>query len=308
MKNTSWFALAGALMVCGLLATPIRAEEMAKAEEAAVAKAKTSKILKVAITRNFFTNFPERIIKMVMQPFPEIVKKQTNLPGSIDLCAKSTDLADQLAKGECHLAVFNSHEFLWARAKNPNLKPLMLAENKTTPLKAYLVVNKADEIKNISDLEKKEVCVPGNSRPFAETFLNYQCCKPGKAPKEFYGSVRKTDDAEEALDSLSDGKTQAVLVEKAAWDRYLKRKPTMAANLDVLKESEDFIPAVIAYIPNNMPDGWSDIFRKGMISANDNPATSKLMMLVKISSFLEVPENFEARAAEMLKRYPPSGN
>ena len=101
MKNTSWFALAGALMVCGLLATPMRAEEMAKAEEAAVAKAKTSKILKVAITRNFFTNFPERIIKMVMQPFPEIVKKQTNLPGSIDLCAKSTDLADQLAKGEC---------------------------------------------------------------------------------------------------------------------------------------------------------------------------------------------------------------
>jgi len=82
----------------------------------------------------------------------------------------------------------------------------------------------------------------------------------------------------------------------------------MAANLDVLKESEDFIPAVIAYIPNNMPEGWSDIFRKGMISANDNPATSKLMMLVKISSFLEVPENFEARAAEMLKRYPPSGN
>jgi len=166
MKNTSWFALAGALMVCGLLATPMRAEEMAKAEEAAVAKAKTSKILKVAITRNFFTNFPERIIKMVMQPFPEIVKKQTNLPGSIDLCAKSTDLADQLAKGECHLAVFNSHEFLWARAKNPNLKPLMLAENKTTPLKAYLVVNKADEIKNISDLEKKRGLRPREQPAF----------------------------------------------------------------------------------------------------------------------------------------------
>lgn len=308
MKNSRWFPLAGALLVCGLLAGPMRAEEMASADQQAAAKARSSQILKVAITRNFFTNFPEKIIKLVMQPFPEIVKKQTDLPGSIDLCAKSTQLADQLAKGECHLAVFNSHEFLWARAKNPKLKPLMLAENKTTPLKAYLVVNKADGINNIAQLEKKEVCVPGNSRPFAETFLQYQCCKPGQSPKDFYSSLRKTDDAEEALDSLADGKTQAVLVEKAAWDRYQKRKPNMASNLDVVKESEDFIPAVIAYIPEHMPNGWSDIFRKGMISANDNPATSKLMMLVKISSFLEVPENFEDRAAEMLKRYPPSGN
>lgn len=308
MKNNSWLALAGALFLSGPLVSPMRAEEMPTAEQQAAAKAKASQILKVAITRNFFTNFPERIVKLVMQPFPEIVKKQTDLPGSIDLCAQSTQLADQLAKGECHLAVFNSHEFLWARAKNPKLKPLMLAENKTTPLKAYLVVNKADEIKDISQLEKKEVCVPGNSRPFAETFLQYQCCKPGQGPKDFYRSLRKTDDAEEALDALSDGKTQAVLVEKAAWERYQKRKPTMASTLEVIKESEDFIPAVIAYIPEHMPEGWSDIFRKGMIAANENPATSKLMMMVKISSFLEVPENFEERAAEMLKRYPPSGN
>lgn len=307
MKNTKWIALAGAVLVSGLLAYPMRAGEMAKAEQEAANKAKTSRVLKVAITRNFFTNFPERIIKLVMQPFPEIVKKQTDLPGSIDLCAKSNQLAEQLANGDCHLAVFNSHEFLWARAKNPKLKPLMLAENKTTPLKAYLVVNKDDGIKNIAQLEKKEVCVPGNSRPFAEAFLEYQCCKPGQAPKDFYSSLRKTDDAEEALDSLADGKTQAVLVEKAAWERYLKRKPTMAQNLDVVKESEDFLPAVIAYIPEHMPPGWSDIFRKGMMAANENPATTKLMTLVKISSFLEVPENFEDRAAEMLKRYPPSG-
>jgi ABC-type phosphate/phosphonate transport system substrate-binding protein len=124
--------------------------------------------------------------------------------------------------------------------------------------------------------------------------------------KKFYGSVRKTDDADEALDDLADGKTQAVLVEKAAWERFQTRKPTMAGELVVLKESEDFIPAVIAYIPDHMPEGWSDIFRKGMIAANTNPATAKLMMLVKISSFLEVPEDFEDRAAEMLKRYPPS--
>lgn len=306
IKNMSRFALMGATLLSGLFASPGRAEEMANPDQQAAAKAKTANVLKVAITRNFFTNFPDRVIKLVMQPFPEIVRKQTDLPGTIDLCPQSSYQADQLAKGECHLAVFQSHEFLWARAKNPKLKPLMLAENKTTPLKAYLVVNKGDQIQQISDLEKKEVCVPGNSRPFAETFLKYHCCKPGVDLKKFYGSVRKTDDADEALDDLADGKTQAVLVEKAAWERFKSRKPSMASELAVLKESEDFIPAVIAYIPDHMPEGWSDIFRKGMIAANTNPATAKLMMLVKISSFLEVPEDFEERAAEMLKRYPPS--
>ncbi len=303
IKSLRMIALVGAAMLGTVIVCPLGAGEAADAEGKS-ADPKNSKILKVAITKNFFMNLGNAVIKLVMQPFPEIVKTQTNLPGSISLSPESKHLAEQLEKGECHLAVFQSHEFLWARAKNPKLKALMLAENKSTPLKAYLIVNKESKIKVIGDLAKKEVLVPGNSRPFAEAFLKYQCCKPGVALNDFYSSVRKVEDAEMALDELAEGKGDAVLAEKAAWERYVKRKPNAASNLEAISESEDFIPAVIACIPENMPDGWCEIFKKGMIAANGNPKTSKLMLLVKISSFIEVPSDFEDRAAEQLKRYP----
>ena len=310
MIHRKSFAMLWCAILCTCVLTDPAQAQKKESDQKGPAKGKTQArkegVLRVAITRNFFQNFSDSIVKLVIQPFPEIVKAQTGLPGSIDLASNSDALAEQLANGDCHLAVFQSHEFLWARIKYPELEPLMTAVNKSTPLQAYLLVNRKSEVGQVADLEGKEVCFPSTNRPYAQAFLDYRCTKPGVVPKKFYSKVKRIEGTDEALDDLVDGQTDAVLAEKAAWERYCKMKPTMSSELKVLQESETFPSAVIAHIPGKMPSGWSEIFRKGMMSANTNPSTARLMMLVKISSFENIPEDFEARAQDILKQYPPA--
>ncbi|MFM8726526.1 MAG: PhnD/SsuA/transferrin family substrate-binding protein [Planctomycetaceae bacterium] len=151
--------------------------------------AKPEEKLKVGITKNFFQNFSETIAKLVMQPFPEVVKAQTGLPGEIAMSPDSTELCERMKKGEAHLGVFQGHEFFWASRKYPELKPLMLAVNEKTPLKAYLIVRKADSEKPISDMAGKTLAIPTQTRPFARLWVERRGVLPGKALHEHYAKV-----------------------------------------------------------------------------------------------------------------------
>ncbi|MFM7112873.1 MAG: phosphate/phosphite/phosphonate ABC transporter substrate-binding protein [Planctomycetota bacterium] len=268
--------------------------------------AKPEEKLKVGITKNFFQNFSETIAKLVMQPFPEVVKAQTGLPGEIAMSPDSTELCERMKKGEAHLGVFQGHEFFWASRKYPELKPLMLAVNEKTPLKAYLIVRKADSEKPISDMAGKTLAIPTQTRPFARLWVERRGVLPGKALHEHYAKVFPIGDSEEALDNVRDGSLDLVLVEKASWDRYKRIKPSAIESLSPIIESETFPSTVIAYFPKSVQNSYVDRFKKGMMTADQNPGSARLLQLVKISSFQPVPDDFMKEGESLIQAYPPA--
>jgi ABC-type phosphate/phosphonate transport system substrate-binding protein len=270
--------------------------------------AKPDDKLRVGITKNFFQNFSDAIAKLVMQPFPEVVKAQTGLPGEIAMSPDSTELCERMKKGEAHLGVFQSHEFFWACQKYPDLKPLMLAVNEKTPLKAYLIVRKDDAAKNVAGLAGKTVAIPTQTRPFAKLWVERRGVQPGKTLKEHYGKVLPVGDSEEALDNLNSGTIDAVLVEKASWDRYKRLKPNSSDSLAAMIESEQFPSTVIAYFPKAVQPSHVEKFKQGMMTADKNPGSSRLLQLVKISSFQAVPADFMKEGESLVQAYPPTSN
>lgn len=270
--------------------------------------AKPDDKLKVGITKNFFQNFSETIAKLVMQPFPEVVKAQTGLPGEIAMSPDSTELCERMQKGEAHLGVFQSHEFFWACQKYPELKPLMLAVNEKTPLKAYLIVRKDDAGKTVAGMAGKTIAIPTQTRPFAKLWVERRGVIPGKSLKDHYAKVMPVADSEEALDNLNGGSIDAVLVEKASWDRYKRIKPGTSDSLAAMLESEQFPSTVIAYFPKAVQPSYVERFKKGMMTADKNPGSSRLLQLVKISSFQAVPADFMKEGESLVQNYPPMIN
>lgn len=261
--------------------------------------------LKVGITKNFFQNFSDTIARLVMQPFPEVVKAQTGLPGEIAMAPDSRELCERMKRGDAHLGVFQSHEFFWACQKYPELKPLMLAVNDKTPLKAYLIVRSGDAGANVAGLAGKTIAIPSQTRPFAKLWVERRGVIPGKALNEHYGKVLAVGDSEEALDSLAGGTMDAVLVEKASWDRYKRLKPGTSEAMAAVIESEFFPSTVIAYFPKQVQPSYVERFKKGMMTASKNPGSARLLQLVKISSFQGIPADFMKEGASLTQAYPP---
>lgn len=270
------------------------------------ARAAKEDTLKVGITRNFFLNFSETIAKLVMQPFPEVVKQQTGLPGEIAMSPDSSELCERMLKGDTDLGVFQGIEFHWACLKHPDLKPLMLAVNEKTPLKAYLIVRKEEAGKPVVALSGKSLAIPSQTRPFARLWMERRGVVPGKDLKSHYGRVIPVNDSEDALDDVIANRLDAVLVEKASWDRYKRLKPTTSENLAAMLESETFPSTVIAYFPDKVRPSYVDKFRKGMLTADKNPTSQRLLQLVKISSFEPVPQEFLDEGKSLLRDYPPA--
>ncbi|MBU6294806.1 MAG: PhnD/SsuA/transferrin family substrate-binding protein [Planctomycetes bacterium] len=268
--------------------------------------AKPDEKLKVGITKNFFQNFSETIARLVMQPFPEVVKAQTGLPGEIAMSPDSTELCERMKKGDAHLGVFQGHEFFWASRKYPELKPLMLAVNEKTPLKAYLIARKSDSNKPISEMAGKTLAIPTQTRPFARLWVERRAVLPGKALHEHYAKVFPIGDSEEALDNVREGSLDLVLVEKASWDRYKRIKPSANETLSPILESETFPSTVIAYFPKSVQNSYVERFRKGMMTADQNPGSARLLQLVKISSFQPVPNDFMKEGESLIQAYPPA--
>ncbi len=71
-------------------------------------------------------------------------------------------------------------------------------------------------------------------------------------------------------------------------------------------QSEAFPCAVIAYYPGKLSQALLDRFREGMLSAKDSRQGRQMMQLCRISSFEDVPDDFDKMLDDIAKAYPPT--
>jgi ABC-type phosphate/phosphonate transport system substrate-binding protein len=259
---------------------------------------------RIGLIRSLFRDTPEATVRALMQPFGSLMESQTGLTADLVTARDSKDLGQRLKEGKVQLGVFHGIEFAWAKQKHPDLKPLVIAINKERHLYAYLVVRKDTKVAGLADLKGKILALPRGSREHCHLFLE-RCCKDaGVEAKRHFAQITTPTGIESALDNLVRGTVDATMVDAISFNSYKREKPGCCELLKVLKQSETFPAAVIAYFPGNLDEARLQQFRDGMLRANQTVLGRQLLSLWRLTAFEEVPDDYQKTLTEIVKSYP----
>jgi ABC-type phosphate/phosphonate transport system substrate-binding protein len=261
--------------------------------------------VRIGLVSSLFRDTSEPLMQVIMRPFKSLLERQTGMSGRLLSGGGALQLGQRLKEGDVHLGVFHGVEFAWAKDKFPQLKALLIAVNKQPFLRAHLVVRNDSNINRLEDLKGRIIALPSMSREHCWLFLERRCVPSGQTADNFFSRVNRPRDAAYALDDLIDGSVQAAVVDDAELTAYRKQYPKEFAKLKILRRSEAFPCAVIAYYPGTLSDGLLEQFRAGMLAAKDTRQGRQMMQLCRITSFEDVPEDFNKMLEAIAKAYPP---
>jgi ABC-type phosphate/phosphonate transport system substrate-binding protein len=167
--------------------------------------------------------------KGALESLRGFIKDETGLENEIVREKDWRELTNKMAKGRLQLGVFQGYEFAWAQDKQAGLKPLAIAVNVYRYPTAYVITRRDNPAKDFGGLQSDSLSTPATGQGFLRLFARRQAEDQGKKLDTFFSKVTEPDNAEDALDDVVDGVTQATVVDRAALEAYKQRKPEGAA-------------------------------------------------------------------------------
>jgi len=293
------------LLLAGCLAIASLAVSLGGASRAQADKPLAKDPVQIGMAQTMVVDVPQPFIDLLGYPFGALMKEFTGLTGNLKVGGSPFDVARNLEDGKVHFAVFQGLEFAWVQAKHPNIKPLMVALYQNKQLHAQLLVRKDSGIESFVDLRNKDVAYPQKSKEHCRVFMERHCNECGECgPKAYFNNLCKPGSVETALDQLAAGKIHGVIGDKADVDFFKRIKPGVFAQLMIVKNSEAFPSAVIAYSHGQVDSKLLAQFRTGMIRANKSERGRDMMGMWRITSFENVPEGYFQNLEEILRCYP----
>lgn len=261
--------------------------------------------VRIGLIRSLFRDTSEPLMQVIMRPFKSLLESQTGVHGQLVAAGEANNLAQRLKSGDCQLGIFHGFEFAWARQTMPELKALLIAVPKQKRcLRAHLVVAAEGAPKSAADLKGKVIALPYMSREHCRLFLERRCVPAGTSSAKFFSRVAVPRDATDAIDDVISGKAAAAIIDDGDLESYHSKYPEYFAKVKVLMQSEAFPCAVIAYYPGKLSQSLLDRFREGMQAAKDSRQGRQMMQLCRISSFEDIPDDFEKMLTDIAKAYP----
>jgi ABC-type phosphate/phosphonate transport system substrate-binding protein len=181
---------------------------------------------------------------------------------------------------------------------------LVIAINRQRQLYANVVIRADAASAGFADLKDKKVSLPRGSREHCHLFLQKLCQQAGATPATFFAQIINHSNVEDALDDVLRGKVQAAIVDNVALECYEQVKPGCRARLKVLKQSEVFPAAVIAYRQGALDAATLTVFRNGMMTANQTARCRDLLALWKLTGFEAIPNDFQQTLDNIRQAYP----
>lgn len=253
--------------------------------------------LHVGLSGTLFHEVPEPLVRLTLPPAEALITDQTQRAGKLVLVIDPEQLADQLAEGKLHLAVFTGVEFAWARRKNSQLRPLAIAANQDDRVRVHVLVRQDNRATNLGDLADRPLALPRAGRAHCRLLLERHGVSPGQC--------RRSASAEDALDDVIDGVAEAAIIDGDALACYQRRKPGRFAKLRELNEPTVFPAPIIAYQAGTFDDAVVRHLQQSLIKAHESARGKRTLELWKLTHYGSVPADYEQLLAATLKTYPP---
>lgn len=269
---------------------------------AAGALAGDKDLYRTGIPKSAFRDLPPAMLSYAGQPFKELMKAQTGLQGEAVIENDALKVAGDIDAGKLQLGVFFGHEFAWAKQKYPELEPIVCAIMRPKNIQAFLLVHYDNKADSLSDLKGKKLVIATTSRDHARLFLERQ--RAADTGGGTFGSTEKVDTVHDAIHQVIDGNADVTVADSASWNYFQKIYPGRSQNIRVLAESESFPPSVLAYKKGTLDEATLKAIRDGLLSATDNPKAVRIMNLIRVDRFDDVPTDYNDALKACLKAYP----
>jgi ABC-type phosphate/phosphonate transport system substrate-binding protein len=292
----AWLGIKGMVLAAAALPLMLAAASVGTADD--------DHSVRIGLVSSLYRDTSEPLMQIIMRPFKSLLETQTGVSGHLEPGGDARHLGQRLKEGDLHLGIFHGVEFAWAKEKFPQLKPLLLAVNKQSFLRAHLIVRADGKIKGIDDLKGRIVGLPSMSREHCWLFMERRCVPSGQTAAQFFAKINRPRDAAYAIDDVIDNVAQAAIVEDADLTAYRQQNPRYSAKIKVLQQSEAFPCAVIAYYPGVLSESLLEQFRSGMLAAKDSRQGRQMMQMCRITRFEEVPDDFDKKLEAIAKAYP----
>jgi ABC-type phosphate/phosphonate transport system substrate-binding protein len=269
---------------------------------ASVASAGDPAVYKVGLPKSAFRDVPPALLSFAGDSFRELMKAQTGLDGDVAMEADALNIARQLDDGKLQLGVFLGHEFAWAKDKYPDLEPLVCSVPRPREVRAYLLVRWDCKGADLGDLKGQKLVLAKNSRDHARLFLEKK--RAEDMAEGGFCSVEKADTVLEAIHKVIEGDADVTVTDGAAWNYFQKLYPGASQNLKVLAKSDAFPPAVIACKKGALSEDAVKRIRTGLLTAHEAAKGARLMNLIRLDKFDEVPAGYDDMLKACRKAYP----
>jgi ABC-type phosphate/phosphonate transport system substrate-binding protein len=254
-----------------------------------------------ALPGTLFPDQTEQTRRLAGKAYQNLMQSQLGLSVECMLVANATTVADRLDRGEAQLGVFQGFEFAWAKAKHPELRPLVVAVP-YHEIRVCLVVRADSHAEALADLGNEKVAIPAGTREYVRMFLDkLRSAEPAHGHEV---EIVKPADADEALEDLIDGKLSGALVTQASLTSFQDLKPGRYARLKVLTRSETFPFAVVAYKKGAVDPSLLKLCCDGLSGAEKDARACVPLRLMRLKGFAPVPADYSERLDDILRAYP----
>src|SRR5262249_31475182 len=161
--------LSGCALVCAALILAL------SVPSASAQPFKAAEPLKIGMVKTFFHDLPDVVVKIVTEPFGELMKQTTGLDGTLSIGEDALGAAAKLNANQLQFGVFHGNEFVWVQIKYPTLKPLMAVANRQHDVRAFVVVQKNSPAEKWADLRGKIIDVPAQTKEHCRVYLGRHC-------------------------------------------------------------------------------------------------------------------------------------
>jgi ABC-type phosphate/phosphonate transport system substrate-binding protein len=258
--------------------------------------------VKIGMLDTLFDEKEEKKILAQIEPFANLVRKKTQTKGTFGVTRGLDMMVEDLKADRLQMGVMHGLDYAWLKPRLPDAKPLLIAINETTTLKAVMVVPKDSPIKSLAELRDKQLSMGPYPPYHVRVWLN----DVTGGSYDRYFKVREEKDVGEAIEEVADKNSAATALTGGALDFYKKDKPVRYDRfLRVLAESPEFPAPVMVYRPGKVKTDVLERFRNAMLTAHESEEGKDTLNLWRLKRFVEVPANYEQTADEIIKRYPP---
>jgi len=240
--------------------------------------------------------------KAALRTLKTFIKDETGLENEIRRRPGWRELADELTADKLHIGVFEGDEFAWAKSKHPELEPIALGINTDRYPVGYVVARKGGKVSKVTDLKGKDVALTTDAPRFLFSFLRKET---GAKAEDYFSALKKTENVEDALDDVVDGKVPAAVVEKASLEAFRRRKPGRFKQLEPVAKSEPFPPVVIAFHRGGLDKSLRTSFNTGLLNSSKTERGRTMLTLFRLTGFEPVPSDFDKVLTATEKTYPP---
>jgi ABC-type phosphate/phosphonate transport system substrate-binding protein len=268
----------------------------------ALGRAQDKDQLKIGIPQSVFRDVPPALLTFAGETFKDLMKSQTGLEGEVALDADALAIAKSIDTGKLHVGAFLGHEFAWAKDKYPDLVPLVCCVPRPREVQAYLLVRWDCTAAHLGDLKGRKLVLATGTRDHARLFLERR--KATEMAGGDFSTTVKAASVHDAIHQVIDGEADVTVAEYASWNYYTKLYPGGSQNIRVLSRSEMFPATVIACKKAALPDETVKRLRDGLLTAHEKSRTAKVMNLIKVEKFDEVPVDYDDALKACLKAYP----